>query len=768
MKTNSKPILWRIFAAVAVVLTSLASAWGRQVSLDLRDPGTTAKPVAASHGRLLASAAADGVLRSFDLDAGVADVGEVAVGDELTFTLFDDVTLTLTLKVKAPSPLGGDVFLAEASGYCGVKNAVVLRTEDGLTIDVQDYHNAKMYKVISTAGGVSVRELDVSRTGTCGCESEGLTGLDADAAPHAATAGTINGVPVSRSADPTFVDVLVAYDANAKTWAEANGGGMLTFAQLAVQKMNTVLHNHELYDTFRFRLVGVVNVSASSAATDRPTLMAVVNGTGGWAPIKAKRDEVGADIVTVLIDTGSAYGTTGLGMSLDKANYNANSFSESPYNVCSIRSVAQSHTMTHEVGHNMGCGHARNQTSDPGPQLFDCSAGYYYSLAGNWYHTIMAYGGECPYGDGYAAEVPYFSEDYDYVDSETGLTFHPGEKQADNYTTLVNTYEMASNWRASKGIEGESGYISDELKWWRTSDDPINKAKTEGKKVFIVCGSDTCGYTQATREACALPTVKRLLDQNFICWYVLYDSEWSKISKYYKGYSFGNTFPFMAVVDPSSGATLKVLGGPPTDGYYLENYANRLIGLLGDIPGVKYNLVRNPNGGTYQGKTTEIFSANGLVYGSGNFWTIGVPTRSGYTFDGWWTEPSGGVKVYGTDGNCIAGTFWDSSKKYKYAGDLTVYAHWAVAAKYTLTRNPNGGTYKGSTGATTAANGLEVGTTAYCDIGVPTRSGYTFTGWFTAASGGTKVYGADGKCVTGTYWDSATGTPPRSTSTPAT
>ena len=34
----------------------------------------------------------------------IGQIGSVAIGDELTFTLFDDVTITLTLKKKMPSP----------------------------------------------------------------------------------------------------------------------------------------------------------------------------------------------------------------------------------------------------------------------------------------------------------------------------------------------------------------------------------------------------------------------------------------------------------------------------------------------------------------------------------------------------------------------------------------------------------------------------------------------------------------------------------------
>ena len=130
------------------------------------------------------------------------------------------------------------------------------------------------------------------------------------------------------------------------------------------------------------------------------------------------------------------------------------------------------------------------------------------------------------------------------------------------------------------------------------------------------------------------------------------------------------------------------------------------------VSGKKYTLTRNPNGGTYQGKTTAIVTANGLQTGTGNFWSIGIPTRDGYAFDGWWTAASGGVKVYGADGNCIFGDYWSTGKAYVHEGDLAVYAHWRTISgkKYTLTRDPNGGKYQNKTTAVVTANGLQTGT----------------------------------------------------------
>ena len=84
-------------------------AFCRSLSIDLRKPAPKGV-VRAMAQRHVASAAVEdsGFIRKVNLDAGVADVGTVAVGDELALTLFEDVSVTLTLKQQMPSPMGGD------------------------------------------------------------------------------------------------------------------------------------------------------------------------------------------------------------------------------------------------------------------------------------------------------------------------------------------------------------------------------------------------------------------------------------------------------------------------------------------------------------------------------------------------------------------------------------------------------------------------------------------------------------------------------------
>ena len=440
-----KKLAKMLFALAACAAT--CSAFGRSFSLDLRG-----RRAAGGRPRLAAPGAvcADGALRSFDLNAGVADVGEVAVGDELKLTLFDDVTVTLALKEKTPTmPGGGEAFVAEASGYAGVKNAVVLRTEHGLVVDVQDFLRRRVYKVLSTAAGVKVQELEAKGCGKCGSDSRLPPAVETGRLVRAAqTKPRLAADPATQQGD-VYVDVLVAFDANAIVWVDSCGG-MESFAQVSVQKMNAALANAGLDSSFRFRLAGVVGVAAVSVDFDY-VLDAAVYGAFGWKAISAMRDAVGADVVTVMIDTGSAYGITGLGYSLRGGNLR--DFSEYAYNVCSIRSVAQSHTMTHEVGHNMGCGHSDLQQGDPGPQLYRYSSGYYFQVCGDGrcdsYHTIMAYDYEGPWGD--EVEVPYFSSpDCMYGGVAVGDELH------DNVQTLSRTFSSVAEWRDESAAGGGS------------------------------------------------------------------------------------------------------------------------------------------------------------------------------------------------------------------------------------------------------------------------------------------------------------------------
>lgn len=129
----------------------------------------------------------------------------------------------------------------------------------------------------------------------------------------------------------------------------------------------------------------------------------------------------------------------------------------------------------------------------------------------------------------------------------------------------------------------------------------------------------------------------------------------------------------------------------------------------------KYTLTVDPNGGKYKGKadTTKITQKKGTSVEVKN------PTRSGYLFVGW-------DVVAGNSNFFSPGT---NSSMYKFYGDATIKAQWVKKndpnSIASVTIDPNGGTYEGSTSIKKITG--TPGTSTI--IKTPIREGYVFKGW---------------------------------------
>ena len=424
-------------ALLSTIMPMLVGA--AQFSLDLRP---TEESVRLPKKALLGSEI--GVLRKTQLGMGAAAVKGLAVGDVLELQLYDDGAMELSLVGREESPLTGAAFQAKVAG-AKLRNAVVTESEAGLQINIQDETSGRVYTVASAEDGVTIKEIDPNAEATC-CAgvripettkilSKSLTAVSSTAPMLAATGDQSS----------TLVDMLVAYDTPAATWAKSNAGGITNLAQQCVAKMNTALANNGLDTAFRFRLVGVIAVDADGGSDFDGTLDNVTDGIGAWAAIKAMRETVGADVVSTMIDTGSAYNTTGLGWSMSYTDPSDMAyFKNHAYNVISVRAAAQSHVMTHETGHNMGAGHSDQQASGPGPQSYDYSSGYYFTGSDSKnYHTIMAYNSD-GYGGSYDS-APLFSDP-----DNTWAGVAAGDATHDNAQVLANTYQAVSQFRAQQ------------------------------------------------------------------------------------------------------------------------------------------------------------------------------------------------------------------------------------------------------------------------------------------------------------------------------
>jgi uncharacterized repeat protein (TIGR02543 family) len=126
---------------------------------------------------------------------------------------------------------------------------------------------------------------------------------------------------------------------------------------------------------------------------------------------------------------------------------------------------------------------------------------------------------------------------------------------------------------------------------------------------------------------------------------------------------------------------------------------------------MEHSVYFNINDGTFA------TSPSITVKEDGTYGTLPTPTRTGYTFDGWYTAASGGTNI-------------TSAAKVTITENQTLWAHWTIK-KYTITFNASGGSAASSIAA---AYNSAIGT-----LPASTRSGYTFGGWYTAASGGTRI-----------------------------
>jgi len=155
--------------------------------------------------------------------------------------------------------------------------------------------------------------------------------------------------------------------------------------------------------------------------------------------------------------------------------------------------------------------------------------------------------------------------------------------------------------------------------------------------------------------------------------------------------------------------------GDITDENELLNVSNGKIKYIAED---EFNAYLTSSKITFDANGGSVSTDSKMVYYGQAYGAMPVPTRDNYSFDGWYTAASGGTKV--TESTVVTALV-----------NQTLYAHW-IANKFTLTYNANGGSV--SPGSKTLTFGQSYGT-----LPTPKRDYYTFDGWFTAASGGTKV-----------------------------
>lgn len=125
----------------------------------------------------------------------------------------------------------------------------------------------------------------------------------------------------------------------------------------------------------------------------------------------------------------------------------------------------------------------------------------------------------------------------------------------------------------------------------------------------------------------------------------------------------------------------------------------------------KYKVKFDGAGGTSKPSEAEVTFAS-------TYSALPQAEREGHTFNGWFTEKSGGTKVF-------------DYTRVSVPSDHTLFAHW-TPNQYRITLDAAGGNP-----AKTEKN-VTYGT-KYGELKAPSRAGYSFKGWFSAKSGGEEI-----------------------------
>lgn len=212
------------------------------------------------------------------------------------------------------------------------------------------------------------------------------------------------------------IDVAIGYTPE---FATANGGasGAATRLVFLVQVGNQAFVNSDVNGYLR--IVHALQVSYTNTNSNQTALSELTGSNGqsavtipaGLAPLRAARDQYGADIV-VLVRKFNTPENEGCGIAwLNGANQTAITAADAPWGYAVISDgydqgtdgktyYCADETLVHEAAHLMGSAHDRANSTAPGPNnttvlqygAYPYSFGYKTTAAAGNFYTVMAYG----------------------------------------------------------------------------------------------------------------------------------------------------------------------------------------------------------------------------------------------------------------------------------------------------------------------------------------------------------------------------------------
>jgi peptidyl-Asp metalloendopeptidase len=377
-----------------------------------------------------------GVMRATPSAVNAAVFGEQ--GRSVRLNLFADVQLTVTLdhaENQGPNLLAWTGHV-EGTGYSSA-TFVVSGSEVTGSINLG---NGKVYQIRKAEDGTQwALEVDQSR----------FPRDEGDAIPAVPVSSGSNRVSPrdipAAADDGSTIDVIVLYTAAARI---AAGGisAMQQLVQLGIAETNTAYLNSGILQRVRLVDSEELNYTESTVGiqTDLQTIPTL-------STVSALREQYGADLVSLWVSTSE--NICGIGYELANVTSSPTALSGSAFSVVELDCATGYYSFGHEMGHNMGAHHAKDDLNADGSVpmgVYPYSNGYKQTSGSNRFRTVMAY--DCTPT---CVRIQYFSNpSITYQSMPVGID--PNSPQgADNALTLNNTRTIVANFRTS--IAGSTG-----------------------------------------------------------------------------------------------------------------------------------------------------------------------------------------------------------------------------------------------------------------------------------------------------------------------
>ncbi|MFP4065612.1 MAG: carboxypeptidase regulatory-like domain-containing protein, partial [Bacteroidales bacterium] len=440
------------------------------------------KSIGEAHEDLWFFDDADAVVRYIPIVPGDAVTGSSTLekGSRLILNLFPDKELEATIDRATTNANATFVIRARLSPP-GAGYLVMSTTEGRSLATIMGENEGKLYRILSDpeSGEHYMVELD---SDSLDVKQDGPVEYPPPITPgEELEQQRIREQLLQKEAgpdDPADVDVLLVYTPAARDWAATNEGGIRNTLAIAMEYAQLISDNSELGITYRLvnsRLVDYEESTEPGADLRRLTASDQFNPFGpthegiaipGYMnEVHTWRDEYKADLVAMfaLVD-----GVGGLGWQLmdpdGRSNYG--------FSLTRVQQASWTYTHIHEVGHNMGAHHHKEQIEGPGPGLFNYSAGWRWTgNDGKNYASVMTYESGEHFDDGVRHNrTPYFSNpDVEFQGVATG-----DPEDGDNARTLRESKQVVSRYRTFDALALE-GRIYDE------NGDPMRDVSVEVK-----------------------------------------------------------------------------------------------------------------------------------------------------------------------------------------------------------------------------------------------------------------------------------------------